>query len=80
MSRSPARSSRTPSTSGSAPAGQSAEPVEVRLIGSDAAVRALVEALGGAAQCGPASYRTTRDGTGTRAYLAIVVPTTRPGG
>ncbi|WP_018385282.1 hypothetical protein [Wenjunlia vitaminophila] len=50
------------------------QPVEVRLIGPDAAVRATVAALQNAATCGPATYRPTRDGTGTRAYLTVIVP------
>ncbi len=48
--------------------------LEVRLIGSDRAVRALVAALATAAQCGPASYRPSRYSDATRAYLTIVVP------
>jgi len=49
-------------------------PVDVRLIGDDNAVRALVAALQKAAACGPANYRTSRYGDATRAYLTIVVP------
>lgn len=50
------------------------QPVQVRLIGDDQAVRALVAALDQAAVCGPVSYRSTRYGGGVRAYLSIVVP------
>lgn len=50
------------------------QPVQVRLIGQDAAVRATVAALQRGATCGPPSYRPTRDRTGTLAYLTIVVP------
>ncbi|MFJ6298564.1 hypothetical protein ACIQJX_35085 [Streptomyces griseoviridis] len=49
-------------------------PVEVRLIGPDPYVRQLVAALQAAAHCGHVGYRQTRDGTGTRAYLSIIVP------
>ncbi|MCM8550047.1 hypothetical protein [Streptomyces sp. STCH 565 A] len=49
-------------------------PVQVRLMGDDAAVRRLVAALQTTGACGPASYRTMRDSDGTRAYLDIVVP------
>lgn len=62
----------------SATSGSQPEPVEVRLIGSDAAVRALVTALQQAASCGPASYRPSRHSDGTRAYLTVVVPGTDP--
>ena len=65
--------STTPALPGPAPAG--AQPVEVRLMGDDRAVRALVAALGQAAACGPASYKPMRGGSGTRAYLSVVVPT-----
>lgn len=51
-----------------------AAPVEVRLIGSDAAVRTLVAALQEAIACGSVSYRASRYGDGTRAYLSVVVP------
>ena len=64
-------------------AGQTAagpQPVEVRLIGEDTAVRAVVAALQQAASCGPASYRPARYGGGIRAYLSIVVPATEDGG
>lgn len=50
-------------------------PVDVRLIGPDEAVRALVTALQQAAACGSVSYRPSRYGDGTRAYLSVVVPT-----
>lgn len=51
--------------------------VEVRLIGRDADVRRFVEALTAAA--GPrgsstVSYRPTREGTGTRAYVTVALP------
>ncbi|MGI5443808.1 hypothetical protein ACQEV4_42650 [Streptomyces shenzhenensis] len=61
-----------PAAAGSGPDGPS--PVQVRLIGHDTAVRHLVAALQNAAHCGPATYRPTRDGQGTRVYLDIVVP------
>ncbi|MET8826547.1 hypothetical protein ABZX40_36445 [Streptomyces sp. NPDC004610] len=50
-------------------------PVEVRLIGDDTAVRRLVDALQQTAHCGPASYRPSRHGDATRAYLTVIVPT-----
>ncbi|SMF86938.1 hypothetical protein, partial [Streptomyces sp. Amel2xC10] len=53
-------------------------PVDVRLMGHDAAVRQLVAALQEAAQCGPASYRPMRDGAGARAYLSVIVPPDTP--
>ncbi|MFE2046692.1 hypothetical protein ACFXAZ_38435 [Streptomyces sp. NPDC059477] len=69
----PARHDALPT--GHAPTGSSGpSPVQVRLIGDDTAVRQLVAALQAAAQCGPASYRPTRDSDGTRAYLDIIVP------
>lgn len=51
--------------------------VEVRLIGRDADVRRFVGALTAAA--GPrgsstVSYRPTRAGTGTRAYVTVALP------
>ena len=49
-------------------------PVDVRLMGDDAAVRQLVAALQKAAPCGPATYRSMRGSDGTRAYLTVVVP------
>jgi hypothetical protein len=52
-----------------------AQPVEVRLIGGDTAVRTAVAALQAAAACGPAGYRPARHGGGTRAYLTLIVPT-----
>ncbi|MYQ91479.1 hypothetical protein GTY20_09130 [Streptomyces sp. SID4946] len=64
--------SRPPATASAA--GSAAQPVDVRLMGDDRAVRALVAALQQAAACGPASYRTMRDGNGTRAYLSVIVP------
>ncbi|MFJ3935486.1 hypothetical protein [Streptomyces parvus] len=63
--------SRTPATSSSP---GSAQPVDVRLMGDDRAVRALVSALQQSATCGPATYRPMRDSNGTRAYLSVVVP------
>lgn len=54
-------------------------PVDVRLMGDDAAVRALVAALQKLAACGPASYRSMRGSDGTRAYLTVVVPPTNEG-
>jgi hypothetical protein len=63
--------SHTPAAS-SAP--DSAQPVDVRLMGDDRAVRALVAALHQAAACGPATYRPMRDNNGTRAYLSVIVP------
>lgn len=62
---------RIPATS-SAPG--SAQPVDVRLMGDDRAVRALVTALQQAAACGPATYKPMRDSNGTRAYLSVIVP------
>ncbi|MEV5438169.1 hypothetical protein AB0K80_19470 [Streptomyces sp. NPDC052682] len=56
--------SRTPAVSVTA---GGAQPVNVRLMGADRAVRTLVAALQQAAACGPASYRPMRDGNGTRA-------------
>lgn len=50
-------------------------PVDVRLLGPDDAVRALVTALQAAVACGSVSYRGSRYGDGTRAYLSVVVPT-----
>jgi hypothetical protein len=50
------------------------QPVDVRLIGEDTAVRALVAALQQKAACSPAAYRTARHGGGTRAYLSVIVP------
>lgn len=73
--RQPARPSHHPAVPTPTPGHPDVEPVEVRIIGSDKAVHALVTALKNAAQCGPASYRPTRYGDGTRAYLSIVVPT-----
>lgn len=49
-------------------------PVDIRLMGDDAAVRQLVAALQQAASCGPATYRPMRGSDGTRAYLTVVVP------
>ncbi|MDX3525980.1 hypothetical protein P1P75_05905 [Streptomyces sp. ID05-39B] len=63
--------SLTPATS-STPG--SAQPVDVRLMGEDRAVRALVTALQQSAACGPATYKPMRDGNVTRAYLSVVVP------
>lgn len=63
--------SRTPAVSS---ASGSAQPVDVRLVGDDRAVRALVAALQQAAACGPATYKPMRDGNGTRAYLSVIVP------
>jgi hypothetical protein len=51
-------------------------PVEVRLIGPDAAVRTLTKALQDTAACGSVSYRPSRYSDGTRAYLTVVVPAT----
>lgn len=50
-------------------------PVEVRVIGHDADVRRLVDALLAAAAgaAGPVSYRPARGGS-TRAYLAVTIP------
>jgi len=47
----------------------------VRIIGHDADVRRLVEAFvtSAAGAAGPVSYRPARSG-GTRAYLAVTVP------
>lgn len=52
-------------------------PIEVRLIGHEDAVRRLVEALTTTAgpSAGPVSYRPSRHGNGTRAYLTLAVPT-----
>ncbi|WP_155054570.1 hypothetical protein [Streptomyces blattellae] len=55
-------------------------PVDVRLMGDDAAVHQLVAALHQAADCGPASYRPMRGSDGTRAYLTVVVPADPAGG
>lgn len=63
--------SRTPAASSAL---DSAQPVGVRLMGDDRAVRSLVAALQQAAACGPATYRPMRDGNGTRAYLSVIVP------
>ncbi|MEU6735036.1 hypothetical protein ABZ929_17855 [Streptomyces physcomitrii] len=63
--------SRTPAAS-SAPG--SAQPVDVRLMGDDRAVHALVAVLQQSASCGPATYKPMRDGNGTRAYLSVIVP------
>ncbi|MGW4980268.1 hypothetical protein [Streptomyces mirabilis] len=52
----------------------SAQPVDVRLMGDDRAVRALVAALQQAAACGPATYKPMRNDIGTRAYLSVIVP------
>ncbi|MFE5159994.1 hypothetical protein ACFRNT_16020 [Streptomyces sp. NPDC056697] len=52
----------------------SAQPVDVRLMGDDRAVRALVAVLQQSAACGPATYKPMRDGNGTRAYLSVIVP------
>lgn len=71
MPNPPGRRPRTPAT---AQAGTGPSPVQVRLMGDDAAVRQVVAALQQAAHCGPASYRPMRDSDGTRAYLDIVVP------
>ncbi|WAZ20192.1 hypothetical protein STRCI_001291 [Streptomyces cinnabarinus] len=49
-------------------------PVDVWLMGDDAAVRQLVVALQQAANLGPASYWPMRGSDGTRAYLSVVVP------
>ncbi|MET9399290.1 hypothetical protein [Kitasatospora sp. NPDC002965] len=54
------------------------QPVDVRLMGEEQAVRRLVEALAKAAPCGPATYRPMRGSTGTRAYLSVIVPTEEP--
>lgn len=70
--RTPARSARPPVHRDPNPAGPS--PVDVRLMGDDAAVRQLVAALQKAADCGPATYRPMRGSDGTRAYLSIIVP------
>lgn len=51
-------------------------PVDVRLIGPPAAVRALTAALQGAVACGTVGYRPSRYGDGLRAYLSVVVPPT----
>ncbi|MFJ5839802.1 hypothetical protein ACIQGO_24100 [Streptomyces shenzhenensis] len=64
--------SRTPAVA-SAP-GSAAQPVDVRLMGDDRAVRALVAALQQSAACGPATYKPMRDSHGTRAYLSVIVP------
>lgn len=53
-------------------------PVDVRLMGDDAAVRQLVAALQKSASCGPATYRPMRDSDGTRAYLSVIVPADEP--
>lgn len=68
--------SRTPAVPAAA---SGAQPVDVRLIGADRAVRTLVAALQQAAVCGPASYRPMRDGNGTRAYLPVGHRPRRPG-
>lgn len=72
--RSPARGPRPPATPDAGTGSGALSPVDVRLIGDDTAVRALVAALQKAAACGPASYRASRYGDGTRAYLSVVVP------
>ncbi|MGW4825119.1 hypothetical protein ACWEP4_41010 [Streptomyces sp. NPDC004227] len=63
--------SRTPAVSS---ASNRAKPVDVRLLGDDHAVRALVAALQQSAACGPATYEPMRDSNGTRAYLSVIVP------
>ena len=68
----PGRRSRASATPNAA---SGPSPVDVRLMGDDAAVRQLVAALQESADCGPATYRPMRDSDGTRAYLSIVVPT-----
>ncbi|MGW4733869.1 hypothetical protein ACWEQC_32685 [Streptomyces shenzhenensis] len=68
----PARRDDLPAAADSRPDGPS--PVQVRLIGHDASVRHLVAALQNAAHCGPATYRPTRHGEGTRVYLDVIVP------
>lgn len=72
----PARRSRSPRrpTETAAPPALGS-PVEVRIIGHDADVRRLVEAFvtSAAGAAGPVSYRPARSG-GTRAYLAVTVP------
>ena len=65
----PTRPLAIPDASGTGPS-----PVQVRLMGDDAAVRQLVAALQKATNCGPASYKAMRGSDGTRAYLDIVVP------
>ncbi|MEV4033419.1 hypothetical protein [Streptomyces umbrinus] len=72
--RSPERRPRLPATPDASSDSGGSSPVDVRLIGDEAAVRALVAALQKAASCGPASYRPSRYGDGTRAYLSVVVP------
>ncbi|MFD8611064.1 hypothetical protein [Streptomyces sp. NPDC059631] len=51
----------------------SPSPIDVRLIGDDAAVRRLVAILESVIHTGPVSYRSSRYSDGTRAYLTIVV-------
>lgn len=72
--RSPARRPGPLATPGASAGAGGPSPVDVRLMGDDTAVRALIAALQGATACGPASYRPMRGSDGTRAYLSIVVP------
>lgn len=54
------------------------QPVDVRLIGGDAAVRALAESIAAAPGSSPASYAPSRRGEGLRAYLSVVVDPADP--
>lgn len=56
-------------------------PVEVRLIGHPAAVRAAAAAIEAGGAAGPVSYRQSRYGDGLRAYLTVVMdaPDDAPG-
>jgi hypothetical protein len=74
--RTPGRSTRASAARDNASSTSGPSPVDVRLMGDDAAVRQLVAALQQAANCGPATYRSMRDsdGTGVRAYLSVIVP------
>jgi hypothetical protein len=54
------------------------QPVDVRLIGGEVAVRALAESIAAAPGSSPASYAPSRRGEGLRAYLSVVVDPTAP--
>ncbi|MFG3229376.1 hypothetical protein ACGF07_31965 [Kitasatospora sp. NPDC048194] len=49
------------------------QPVDVRLIGGEIAVRALAESIAATPGSTPASYAPSRKGSGLRAYLSVVV-------
>lgn len=49
------------------------QPVDVRLIGGEIAVRALAESIAATPGSSPASYAPSHRGAGLRAYLSVVV-------